>query len=220
MSKYTHIENAVLEENQELAVDKLEGFYCNGPLAEKIDNALATAEQSALTAEANIDALAKTNDTIAQLNAKIEAAATEKKTLEEQISTLTAEKNDGVTALTEANNKIAEMQTEIDTLKANAQTATTDADAQATAHAEALKAKDEEIAQLKQQLSDKESEIEELSKNAPQATTPVPAKQEEGKDMNGKQNAESPIHFYNENMTSAEREQALAKRMAHLRAKK
>lgn len=216
MKKYTHIEKALgLAENQELAVDKLEGFYLNGPLAQQLDENLAEAEQTALTSEANIEALAKANETIASLNATIAENASKAAEAAKAMEEKDAKYAEAQTEISNLNAKMTELNAEIESLKQNAATATETASADSAAHEEALKAKDEEIENLKSQIAEKESEIQELSKNAPAAPVPAPAKQEEEEKMN----VDAPHHFYKPGMTAEESRAALAKRKAQLRAK-
>ena len=214
MSKYTHIEKALgLAENQELAVDSLEGFYCNGPLAQQMDENLAKAQQDALTAEANIAALAKANDTIASLNTQVEElkqAAADKQQETENKAKEVEEANQKIADL---NAKVVDLEAQIESLKSQAAETEETAGKSEAEHAEALQGKDAEIEALKSQLAEKESEIEELSKNAPKTPAPAPAGQEEEMEK------QAPHHFYKPGMTAEEGRQALAKRKAELRAK-
>lgn len=213
MDKYTHIEKALgLEEGQELAVDSKNGFYCNGEIAERLEAFLGKAEETALTADANISALAKANETIASLNGKLAERANEEIDYKNQL----AEKDKALTEaqqqIADLNSKVAERDTEIESLKADAQKAEETASTASEEHTKALADKDAEIEELKKQIAGKDAEIEELSKNAPKTPVPSPANTEE-KDMN----ADAPHHFYKPGMSAEESRKALQERKAELR---
>lgn len=191
MLKYTNIEKVLgLQENQQLAVDVCSGFYCDKISAEKIEAYLAEAEKTTITADANVQALSRANETIGSLNAKVTD-------LNMEIANLKKSLAEREQKLTEAEGSILDFKEKME--KADKIT----------------KQAQNEIDFLKQSLSEKEAEISELSKNAPSAPIPTPSNQNE-EEM---QEEKNPAHFYEPGMSPAEARKALQNRKKQLQAK-
>lgn len=191
MGKYKNIEKAMgLQENQQLAVDKNGSFYCNEPLAVALEEHLAKASQMALTAEANIEALNRANETISTLISE-----------KENLSASLQEKNETIALLTDERIQFV---TEAAQLKTKAKSTEIE-----------MKKKDETIEALTAKNQEHEAEIEELSKCT--SSTPVSAPTKVAEPEAGISDGEH--HFYKAGMTAKEAREALNKRLRYLKSK-